>query len=125
MSEQSAAIRKVVQLYFDSYLNADAEGVARVFHEETRLYSVDQGALERTDLPDWLANLRGRREKGDIRKAQTSIVSLDVAADAAAVKASLQFAEFAFTDYLSLLRIGGSWRIVGKIYAVQRPTGNP
>lgn len=113
-------IQRVVHLYFRSYLEADADGLAQAFYPDTRLFAVDQEMLDETPLGDWLTRIRARRAKGDLRQAETRIDLVDIAGDAAAVKATLVFPEFRFTDYLSLLRIGGAWRIVGKIYALEK-----
>ena len=122
ISNEAAEVRAVVEGYFTSYLGAKAEGIASAFHPSVHLLSVDEGRLDRTDLPAWLTGLRARAEKGDIRQATREILSLDITGEAAAVKARLQFTEFAFVDYLSLLKIAGVWQIVGKIY-VKQPIG--
>jgi hypothetical protein len=118
-NKEIQSIREVIQLYFESYLGADADGIANAFHSETRLFSVDQGALSKVALADWLPSLRERQKNGDIRQAETSIGLVDVTGDAALAKVTIRFPKFAFTDYLSLLMIEGTWRIIGKIYTVQ------
>jgi hypothetical protein len=110
-------IRKVIQTYFESYLGADADGISQAFFEGTDLLSVDQGSLDRTGLRAWLSNLRERRARGDLRQADAEVTSIDISGDAAMAKAVLRFKEFSFVDYLSLLKIEGRWRIVGKVYA--------
>ena len=114
------AIEKVVNAYFKSYLNAESEDLAKVFHPESRLFSVDEDNLGKTELADWLENLRVRRTKGDIRTASSLVAGVDISGDAAIAKATLQFPEFKFVDYLSLLKIRGEWTIINKIYTVVR-----
>ena len=115
-----AEIETVVKDYFHGYLRAEADQVGRAFHPDARLLAVEDGKLERTDVPDWLENIRSRREKGDLREAETRIAGVDLTGDAAVVKAVLRFPKFQFTDYLSLLKLNGAWRIVNKIYTVDR-----
>jgi len=114
-----AEIEAVVENYFQGYLKAEADRVGRAFHEDARLMAAEEGKLDRTDAADWLKSLRTRREKGDLREAATEIAGVDATGDAAVVKAVLRFAEFQFTDYLSLLKLGGAWRIVNKIYTAE------
>jgi hypothetical protein len=118
--ETHAEIENVVKDYFHGYLAAEADQVGRAFHEDARLLAVDEGKLERTDVPDWLKSLRTRREKGDVREAVTEIAGVDLTGDAAVVKTVLRFPKFQFTDYLSLLKFDGAWRIVNKIYTVEQ-----
>jgi len=112
-------ITAVVENYVQGYLQADPERVAQVFHPDTRLYSMDEGKLDKTEMPDWIENLKDRRARGDIRKAKFQIAHLDVTQDAAMVKVLLTFAHMQFTDYLSLLLINERWVIIGKIYTVK------
>ncbi|MFI5361080.1 MAG: nuclear transport factor 2 family protein [Elusimicrobiota bacterium] len=117
--EAHAEIETVVKEYFHGYLGADADEVGHAFHQDARLLAAEEGKLDRTDIPDWLISLRARRERGDIREASTQIAGIDRAGDAAVVKAVLRFPKFQFTDYLSLLKLDGRWRIVNKIYAAE------
>ena len=98
---------------------ADSLLVAKALHPETRLFSVEDGKLEKTDLPEWLKNLEDRKSKGDVRSADKEIVTIDITDSAAIAKVVLTFPKYKFTDYLSLLQVDGNWRIMGKIYAVQ------
>ena len=109
-------IEAVIQDYFEGYQKADVGLIKKAFHPEVRLLSVDQGKLEVTEMNDWLKNLEDRHSRGDIRKGKLTIVSIDQTNDTAVVKLNIQFEAFAFTDYLSLLKIESHWIIVDKIY---------
>jgi hypothetical protein len=119
-NETHAEIETVVKDYFQGYLTAEADQVGRAFHQDARLMAADEGKLEKTGVPDWLKSLRARKEKGDIREASTEIAGIDLTGDAAVVKTVLRFPKFQFTDYLSLLKLDGSWIIVNKIYTVDQ-----
>jgi hypothetical protein len=112
-------IEDVLKQYFQGYLGAESHQVSLAFHPETRLFSVDDGKLDKTEMAGWLKNLDDRKAKGDIRNADTEILSIDITENAAMAKVRLTFPKYQFTDYLSLLQIEGSWRIVGKIYTVR------
>lgn len=119
MSRDAESIEQVIHNYFRTYLNADPDGILDSFHEDTRLLTADNGRLEKTEMSDWIENLKQRRAKGDIRSAKTEIIGIEHVGDMAFVKASLQFDTFVFSDYLSLLKIDGFWKIVGKIYVTR------
>lgn len=109
-------IEAVIQDYFEGYQKADVALIKKAFHPNTRLLSVDQGKLDVTEMNDWLKNLEDRHNRGDIRKGKLTVVSIDQTNESAIVKLKIQFEAFAFTDYLSLLKVDGNWIIVGKIY---------
>lgn len=112
-------IKNVIETYVEGYLNAESSLVARAFHPETILYSVDEGALDRTELASWLQNLDERKARGDIRSAEFKLENIEVTDTTARAKIKLKFAKVQFTDYLSLLLIEGKWVIIGKIYSVK------
>ncbi|MGZ3698914.1 MAG: nuclear transport factor 2 family protein, partial [Bdellovibrionota bacterium] len=60
MNVDRVEIEEVVRDYFQGYLSAQAALVAKAFHPETRLLSVEGGKLERTEMPEWLENLENR-----------------------------------------------------------------
>lgn len=115
----SFMIENVIQDYFQGYQLAETRLIKNAFHADTRLLSVDNNQLDKTEMKDWLVSLEERKIKGDIRKGELKILSIDQNGEAAMVKLSIKFPKFQFTDYLSLLKIEGKWLIVGKIYSVQ------
>jgi len=47
------------------------------------------------------------------------LTSIDITDDAASAKIVDEFATMKFTNYLSLLKIKGAWKIVSKLYQLQ------
>lgn len=120
VSAERGKIKSVLQDYFPGYLTAESHLVARAFHPETRLLSVEDGMLEKAEMTEWLKNLADRKDRGDVRQADAEISIVDITGPAAVAKVTLTFPNYKFTDYLSLLQVQGRWQIVGKIYAVQK-----
>ena len=112
-------IESVINKYFNAYMQADSEMILEAFHPETRLYSVDAGKLDKTEMSDWVLNLKSRKEKGDIRNGILNILSVDTQSDTAVAKIKIKLPTAEFTDFLSLLKIDETWKIVGKIYSVK------
>ena len=118
-SGMNSEIERVVKDYFQGYLKAEPQKISSAFHQDSRLLAAEEGALEKTEVSDWLKSIKERQEKGDIREAAVDIAGIDFTGDAAVVKTVLRFPKFQFTDYLSLLKIKGAWKIVNKIYTVE------
>jgi hypothetical protein len=119
MEPQKQEIIKTIQIYVDGYLNAKKELVSKAFYHETKLYSVDENKIDKTEMNDWLKNFDERSTRGDIRTANLEIGFIDVTADTAVAKIFLYFEKYTFVDYLSLLNIDKNWIIVGKIYSMK------
>jgi hypothetical protein len=109
-------IKKTIKTYFEGYQNADIALIQKAFHSDTRLLSVENGKLEKTEMKDWLVSLTERRNRGEVRIGDIKIYYIDVKEIEAIAKVELRFEKFISTDYLSFLFINGEWKIVGKIY---------
>ncbi len=112
-------IDALLSLYFDGLYEGDADKLAAAFHPVAHLYSVN-AAGQAVDLPlaDWLEIVRNRPSaaaNGDARDDR--IVMVDQSGpDTAFAKVQCQLPPRYFTDYLTLGRVEGTWRIVAKVF---------
>ncbi|MDX9973000.1 MAG: nuclear transport factor 2 family protein [FCB group bacterium] len=116
-----AAIEKTIQLYFDGIIKYDEAGLRTAFHPDAFVIGTKKdGTLEREPFGEWVLYTRGTAPDptGRINK----IVSIDVTGNAAVVKTDLDWPSAHYTDYLSLIRIDGEWKIVNKIWHRDEPT---
>src|SRR5436190_680307 len=93
-TEPVKAIEEVIKNYFQGYLNAEPQTLLKAFHPEARLFSIDNGTLEKTEMAEWLENLSVRQKKGDVRTADVTIEGIEISGDIAVVKTSLTFPKF-------------------------------
>ena len=117
-TEDEAAVRSVVNAYLYGLKFNNVDSLERAFWPEARLYFVARdGTLGQLTQPDWyrgFAGSAGKEEKGELR-----IVALEVTRDIATVKVVEDYPRSRYTDYLSLVRWGGIWRIVNKVYIAE------
>lgn len=119
MSEDLKAVESVVWTYLDGLHEGDVAKLSRAFHEESHLYSLGEGG-KLSDLPrgkwlDWVASRPSAKSKG--LKRTDRIVSIDFAGpETAFVKLECSIHPRYFTDYLTLLRLEGGWRVVSKTF---------
>jgi hypothetical protein len=118
MAGEIEAIEKVVWTYLDGLYEGDAGKIAKAFHEGSHLYSMHEGSV--SDLPreKWLDMIKGRpsaKSKGLNRTDR--IVSIDLSGpETAFVKLECSIHPRYFTDYLTLLKLDGGWRVVSKTF---------
>jgi len=108
-----AAIEDAVGHYFAAVGRNDPEELARAFHADCVMQSVQQGALVRVTQPQWQQRLTAG---GVPAPATRRIESLEIDGTMAAVKARATFATFEFIDRLLLLKVEGRWQIVAKAF---------
>lgn len=122
--DDRSAIEQSIQTYFDGLYEGDADKLASVFHETSALTWEQDGQVAIWTLAQWLKAVRERpspKAKGLAR--DDAILLLDQSGPTTAfVKVRCQMPPRYFTDYLSLLKLGGRWMVVQKVFATVNRT---
>jgi len=117
-NSEDAAVRQTVDHYLHGLRFNDVSSLKSAFHPEAKLMFVRKdGQLGQLTQEQWYRGFEasaGKEEKGDLR-----IVSVDISGTAASVKVVETYDKTIYTDYLSLLKWQGEWKIVNKIYTVE------
>ena len=116
---EEAAVRRTVESYLHGLKFNDVASLKQAFWPEARLYfRTRDGHLGQLTQEQWYAGFAasaGKEEEGELH-----IAALEVVRDIASVKVVEEYAKSRYTDYLSLLKFDGEWRIVSKVYTAQR-----
>lgn len=113
------AVAGAIGLYTDGAYNADVSTLRRAFHPEAQMFgyfggTLFAGPIEKVFYPVLTGNPSPASRKEPYKNR---IVRIDVAGDSAiAVLVEENFMGASFTDYFSLLKIGGAWKIVNKTF---------
>ena len=124
MDRSYAEITEALTAYFDGFYKGDVEMLKRIFHSACHLYTAHEGPLVDDDMDAVYARVAGRTppaSTGDGRIDE--IVSIDKSGpESALAKVRIAIGPKLFTDYLTMLKIDGRWRIISKTYTwVPRP----
>ena len=118
-AQPSDDVRAVVKTYLTGLKFNNVEKFRAAFDPGAKLFFVKRdGTLGQLTQEDWykgFATVAGKEEEGDLQ-----IVSVDVTGNAASVKVLETYPKSTYTDYLSLLKLSGGWKIVNKIYVAQK-----
>lgn len=121
ISDDRQAIEQAIQTYFDGLYEGDADKLASVFHETSALTWEQDGQVAVWPLAQWLKAVRERpspKAKGLAR--DDAILQVDQSGPTTAfVKVRCQIPPRYFTDYLSLLKLGGRWVVAQKVFATE------
>ena len=118
-STDETAVRAVVGSYLHGLKFNDVPSLERAFWPDAKLYFVSRdGHLGQLTQKAWytgFAQSAGKEEAGDLR-----IATVEITRDIAAVKVVEDYPGVRYTNYLSLVRFDGQWRIVSKVYTSQK-----
>jgi hypothetical protein len=112
------AIARALDDYFDGFYDGDVDKLQRIFEPSAHLYSAADGPFQDDPMDAVYERVRARTPPAANRqKRHDRILMIDVAGpEMALAKVQLAIGPKLFTDYLSLLRRDGRWRIVAKAY---------
>ena len=114
----AAIIAVVDEAYVQGiHIDGDAEKVRKGMHESFVMSVRTDTGVNRVTRDEWIARLKPRDAAAPRPDVKASIVVLDQTGDAAVVKVQLsRDGKQIFTDYISLYRIAGEWKMVGKTF---------
>jgi hypothetical protein len=121
MFDEITAIRKVAIAYLDGLYNGDADSLAALFHPEGSLSYFDDGKLTIISRDQWLEVVRKRPSpKARSLSRHDDILHLDQSSDKTAfIKLRCAVPPRFYNDYLCLIKTGGNWLIVQKVFATE------
>jgi hypothetical protein len=96
----------------------DVESLKQAFYPDAKLFFVKKngqiGQLTQTEWYQGFSKSAGKEEQGDLQ-----IASIDIAGNIASVKVEEDYPTSHYTDYVSLLKLDGQWKIVNKVFYAQ------
>ncbi len=114
-----ALVRQAVEAYLHGLKFNDVPSLKKAFYPEAKLFWVKRdGTLGQLTQEQWYKGFEasaGKEEQGELK-----ITAVDITGNAASVKVREEYPTSIYTDYISLLKLGGEWRIVNKVYVAER-----
>ncbi|MGH9388678.1 MAG: nuclear transport factor 2 family protein [Vicinamibacteria bacterium] len=125
-AEADVARGEIQALIEASYVNGafndlDTRTMREGFHPVFRIHGVlPDGGLRQLPIEEWIAAIEKRKGSPDFdptdQKWEHRFALIDVTGAAAVAKIELfKDSRHVYTDYLSLLKLGGGWKITDKV----------
>lgn len=113
-----AAVARVMARYYEGLYYGDVELLGQVFHPGATYATVSGGELLQLGMDAYLPVVAGRASpatRGEAFGYELSSISF-AGPDTALVRMRSSMLGKHFDDFLSLIRIGGEWRIIAKVF---------
>jgi len=113
-----AEVSAVLAAYFDGLHHSDTARLARVFHPEAHYFTATGGTLLHLDMARYLPIVDARPSPASRGEARSDrILAIEFAGPVTAfAKVQCAIAPRHFTDFLTLVKVEGAWRIVAKVF---------
>jgi hypothetical protein len=110
-----AGARVPLELYIKGHATGNGDFWRQAFHPNARIEGIREGKLVSRTREEFAAGAAGKPADDEAQR-QRRIVSVDVVDDAASAKIELDYPKVKFTDYFTLLKVDGEWKIMSKVY---------
>jgi len=118
---EEAAIRVALEHYLAGHATGDGAHHRAAFHKVANLYFVRGDTVATRTGADYIAGSPGKPAPDEAQRRRR-ILAIDRTGDAAVAKIELDYPDAVLTDYMALLKTGGEWRIVNKIFTTAPKT---
>ena len=117
-NQEEAAVRAALEHYFRGHATGQGEHFRKIFHPDSKLFAVRDGKYWQLTSEEYIARAPGKPADDEAQRKRI-IESVDIAGNAASAKIVLDYPQVKFTDYMSLLKIDGEWKIINKTFHSQ------
>ena len=114
-SSEDAAIRAAIENYFQGHATGDGAHFRKVFHPASKLFWMRDGKFAERTSEEYIKGAPGK-PAADEASRRRRIEWIDVTGSTAVVKITLDHPDVVLTDYMSMLKVDGEWKIVNKIF---------
>jgi hypothetical protein len=114
-ASEEAAVRAALDHYLQGHATGQGAHFSAAMHPDGKMLFVREGNLQSRTFPEYIAGARGKPADDEAQRRRR-IVNVDITGDAAMGKIELDYPQAKLTDYMSLLKVNGEWKIVGKIF---------
>ncbi len=121
---EDAAVRQAIEHYFRGHATGDGEHFKKVFRPEAKLFWIRDGKFAERTSAEFIAGASGK-PAADEAQRKRSVEVIDITGNAAVAKVVLDYPQVRFTDYMSLLKIDGEWKIVNKTFFAEQKARRP
>ena len=116
--KEKELVRIPLENYLKGHETGNPEFMRKAFHKEGKLIFIRDGKYTTRTFEEYINGMSGK-PAADEAKRKRWIESVDIAGNAAVGKIILDYPSGRFTDYMTLLKIDGEWKIVNKSFHLE------
>ena len=109
------AVMVPLENYLKGHATGDGEYFKKAFHTEGSMMWMRDGKYTTRSFAEYIAGATGK-PPADEAQRKRRIGTVDVVGNAAVATIILDYPTVKFTDYMTLLKINGEWKIVTKTF---------
>jgi len=121
--KNTSDLLNAVQKYFDALYHCDTELLNDIFHSSSSLFDADEGKLVVDPIESFSKAVASRPSPASQKQARDDeeILMIDYLSPiSATVKIRIRALQFVFVDHLGFVKTENGWKIVSKIWHLEK-----
>jgi hypothetical protein len=110
--------------YTKAHETGNGDFIRQSFHKDARIFGYMRGNFVSWSVEEYAARFSGKPADDEAQRKR-SIEIIDLTADAAVGKVTLDYPTVRFTDYMALLKVNGAWKIMNKSFHAEPRNAAP
>ncbi len=118
VTDEIEKIKETAMLYVNGVKYADTERIDKAFHKDWNMTGFyEEGDYRHFDRDQFMELIeRNRQNATHFPRYEGGVVNIEHTGKTAVAKIRLENERVIFTDYISLLKVDGQWKIIHKIW---------
>jgi len=112
---ETAAARIPLENYINAHATGNPEYIRKAFFPEAKIMAFRDGKLLNLSVEEFASRFSGK-PAADESQRKRRIDSLNITGNAGVARIVLDYPETTLTDYMSLLKVDGEWKIINKVF---------
>ena len=120
---EAAAARIPLEHYINAHATGNPDYIRKAFLPEARIMAFRDGKLLNLSVEEFASRFSGK-PAADESQRKRRIDSLNITGNTGVARIVLDYPDTTLTDYMSLLKVNGEWKIVNKVFNAE-PKAKP
>ncbi len=122
-SSEAAAARVPLENYIQGHATGNGDFMRKAFHADAKIMAFRDGKMMNLTSEEFASRFNGK-PAADEAQRKRRIENVEITGNAGFGKIVLEYPTVTFTDYMSLLKVDGEWKIVNKVFYAE-PKAKP
>ena len=122
-SAEETAARVPLENYMKGHATGESEYIRKAFHPDAKVFFNREGKLQQLTAAEFAGRFNGKPAV-DEAKRKRWIESVKISGNAGFGVIVLDYPTTKFTDYMSLIKVDGEWKIINKTFFAE-PKAKP
>ena len=112
---EATAARVPLDNYIQGHATGNGDFMRKAFHTEAKVMAFRDGKMMNMTSEEFASRFTGK-PAADEAQRKRRIESVEITGNAGVGKIVLEYPTVTYTDYMSLLKVDGEWKIVNKVF---------